>query len=99
VATLLLEHLVSAARDRRVGTFTADVLPENVEMLRVFADAGLQVRRKRADGVTELAVDLPGDAADPGWDTYLDTVAEREGLADVASLRHVFAAEIERRAR
>jgi acyl-CoA synthetase (NDP forming)/L-amino acid N-acyltransferase YncA len=93
VATLLLEHLVSIARDRGVRTFTALVLDENYAMLKVFADAGLHARRKLADGVTELAFDLPGDVADPGWGPYLDAVAERESHADAASLRHIFAAE------
>ena len=93
VATLLLEHLVSIARDRGVRTFTAVVMAENYAMLNVFADAGLHARRKPADGVTELAFDLPGDVADPGWGPYLDAVAERESRADAASLRHIFAAE------
>jgi acyl-CoA synthetase (NDP forming)/GNAT superfamily N-acetyltransferase len=93
VATLLLEHLVSIGRDRGVRTFTAVVMAENYAMLNVFADAGLHARRKLADGVTELAFDLPGDVADPGWGPYLDAVAERESHADAASLRHIFAAE------
>ncbi len=92
VATLLLEHLVSIARDRGVRTFTAVVVAENYAMLNVFADAGLHARRELADGVTELAFDLPGDVADPGWGPYLDAVAERESHADAASLRHIFAA-------
>jgi acyl-CoA synthetase (NDP forming)/GNAT superfamily N-acetyltransferase len=93
VATLLLEHLVSAARSRGVRAFTAEVLTENSAMLKVFAGAGLRARRKQEDGVTELIFDLPGDDADSGWEPYLDAVAQREGHADVASLRHVFAAE------
>jgi acyl-CoA synthetase (NDP forming)/GNAT superfamily N-acetyltransferase len=93
VATLLFEHLVSAARDQGVRTFTAEVLAANSKMLRVFADAGLHARRKLVDDVAELAFDLPGDDADPGWEPYLDAVAQREGRADVASLRHVLAAE------
>ncbi len=92
VATLLLEHLVSAARDQGVRTFTAEVLAENSAMLQVFADAGLRARRTTASGVTELAFDLPADDADPAWGPYLDAVAQREGRADVASLRHVLAA-------
>ena len=63
------------ARDQGVRTFTAEVLAENSAMLKVFADAGLQARRKLADGVAELAFDLPGDVADPGWGPYLDAVA------------------------
>ena len=93
VATLLLEHLVSLARSRHLTALSAETLPENSAMLKVFADAGLRARRKLADGVTELAFDLPGDDADPAWEPYLDAVAAREGLADVASLRHVLAAE------
>jgi acyl-CoA synthetase (NDP forming)/GNAT superfamily N-acetyltransferase len=91
VATLLLEHLVSAARNRGVLTFTAEVLADNSAMLKVFAAAGLQARRTQTGGVTELALDVHGDDADPGWASYLDVVARREGRADVASLRHVFA--------
>ena len=93
VGTLLIEHLVSAGRDQGVRTFTAEVLSENSTMLKVFANAGLQARRNSADGLAELAFDLPGSAADAGWEPYLDAVAGREGHADVASLRHVFAAE------
>jgi predicted CoA-binding protein/GNAT superfamily N-acetyltransferase len=91
VATLLLEHLVSAARSHGVQVFTAEVLPGNSAMLKVFASAGLRVRRTQADGVTELVFDVPGGDADPAWASYLDAVAEREGRADVASLRPVFA--------
>jgi acyl-CoA synthetase (NDP forming)/RimJ/RimL family protein N-acetyltransferase len=93
VATLLLEHLVSLARDRGVRTFTASVLSDNFAMLQVFADAGLHARRELEYGVAELVFDLPGDVADPGWGPYLDAVAAREGHADAASLRHIFAAE------
>jgi acyl-CoA synthetase (NDP forming)/GNAT superfamily N-acetyltransferase len=93
VATLMLEHLVSAARARGIRTLAAEVLAENAAMLQVFADAGLRARRKSADGVTELAFDLPVGDADPGWEPYLDAVALREGWADVASLRPVLAAE------
>ena len=93
VATLLLEHLVSAGRSNGVRTFTAEVLAENSDMLKVFATRGLHARRKQADGVTELAFDLPGDDADPGWEPYLDAVAQREGRADVASLQRRVRAE------
>jgi acyl-CoA synthetase (NDP forming)/GNAT superfamily N-acetyltransferase len=90
VGTLLLEHLVSAARRRGVRTFVASVLPENAEMLRVLADAGLTARRQAQDGVIEFACDLPHGDSDPRWEPYLAAVERREGHADVASLRHVF---------
>jgi acyl-CoA synthetase (NDP forming)/N-acetylglutamate synthase-like GNAT family acetyltransferase len=87
VGTLLLEHLVSAARSRGVHTFTASVLSENTLMLKVFADAGLHAQRRLAEeGVVELAFDVPADT-DMSWETYLEAVGRRESHADVASLR------------
>ncbi len=86
VATLLLEHLVSLARQRHLTAFAAETLPENLAMQRVFADAGLKVTRRFADGVIELTMPLPGP--DSGQlDTYLDAVADRASRAEVASLR------------
>ncbi len=65
IATLLLEHLVSVARERGVRAFTAETLAENTAMLRVFADAGLPVQRQMSDGVVELTFPLP-EACRPG---------------------------------
>jgi acyl-CoA synthetase (NDP forming)/RimJ/RimL family protein N-acetyltransferase len=90
VGTLLLEHLVSAARSHGVRSFVASVLPENAQMLRVLTQAGLSARRQSADGVIEFACDLPHGDSDPSWERYLEAVDRREGHADVASLRHVF---------
>ena len=88
VATLLLEHLVSLARHRRLTAFSADTLPENLAMQRVFADAGLHVQRQFADGVINLIMPLPGRDSEQ-LDSYLDAVAGRASRADVASLRHL----------
>jgi acyl-CoA synthetase (NDP forming)/GNAT superfamily N-acetyltransferase len=89
VATLLLEHLVSIAREHGVRAFTGEALVENTAMLTVFADAGLPVRRQISDGVVQLEFPLPEGDADPNLDGYLDSVAARESRADVASLRHL----------
>jgi acyl-CoA synthetase (NDP forming)/GNAT superfamily N-acetyltransferase len=92
IATLLLEHLVSLARRRGLTAFTATTLLENAAMLRVFAEAGLPVRRKVEDGAFELTFPLPNDETDESDQllaSYLDTVASRESRADVASLRSV----------
>jgi acyl-CoA synthetase (NDP forming)/RimJ/RimL family protein N-acetyltransferase len=91
VATLLLEHLVSQARDDGIEAFIAEVLAENTAMLRVFAGAGLPVRRRFDDGVIEVTIPLPRDGADTALDAYLTAVARREGSADAASLQHLFA--------
>ena len=89
IGMLLLEHLVSLARGRGFRAFTAETLSENAAMLRVFADAGLQVQRSLADGVYDLTFPLPADEADAALGTYRDTVAVRERSADVASMRPV----------
>ena len=93
IATLLLEHLVSVARERGVRAFAAETLMENRAMLAVFADAGLPVRRQLSEGVVELTFPIPAGDADRSLDSYLDSVAARESLADVASLRHLLRPE------
>jgi acyl-CoA synthetase (NDP forming)/GNAT superfamily N-acetyltransferase len=86
IATLLLEHLVSLARQRHLTAFAAETLPENMAMLRVFTEAGLQVKRRFADGVIELTMPLPSPESEQ-FDSYLDKVAGRASRADIASLR------------
>ena len=93
IATLLLEHLVSIARQRKLQAFTAVALAENLPMLAVFTDAGLPVQRRRADSEVVLTFPLPADEADRRLGEYLDSVAARESRADVASLRHLLAPE------
>jgi GNAT superfamily N-acetyltransferase len=58
IATLLLEHLVSAARSHGITTFTAQTLAENTPMLHVFADAGLPVKQHYQDGVVEVTISV-----------------------------------------
>ena len=91
VATLLLEHLVSLARDRGVRALTAMTLPENTAVLRVFADAGLSVTRRMDEGVVELSMPVPGSAGLSEPSLYLDAVAGREQRAEVASLEPLLA--------
>ncbi|HTS96158.1 MAG TPA: GNAT family N-acetyltransferase [Streptosporangiaceae bacterium] len=87
--TLLLEYLISAARSRGVHTFTASILVENAQMLKVFADAKLHATRRSAEGVMELSFDVPSEDSDPAWQPYLEAMASRESHADVESLRHL----------
>ena len=87
IASLLLEHLVWQARQRGLRAFTAETLAENSAMLRVFADAGLPVKRRIAEGMVELTFPLPVGEDEHRLGSYLETVASRESRADVASLR------------
>jgi acyl-CoA synthetase (NDP forming)/GNAT superfamily N-acetyltransferase len=91
VATLLLEHLVSLARARGVKTFVAEVLPDNYPVLRVLGDAGLTVRRRFGNGVVELSMPVPPNAALDQESPYLDAVAGRDLHAGVASLEPLLA--------
>jgi acyl-CoA synthetase (NDP forming)/GNAT superfamily N-acetyltransferase len=89
VATLLLDHLVSAARLRGLRAFTAATLADNFAMLGVFANAGLPAKRQLDSGVIETTFPLPADKADRQLQGYLDSMAKREQVADVASLRYL----------
>ncbi|GAA0800384.1 bifunctional acetate--CoA ligase family protein/GNAT family N-acetyltransferase [Spirilliplanes yamanashiensis] len=55
IGSVLIEHLAAAARDVGITRFTAEVLPANGAMLRVFGDTGYPVERHYADGVVELS--------------------------------------------
>ncbi|KNE79309.1 MULTISPECIES: bifunctional acetate--CoA ligase family protein/GNAT family N-acetyltransferase [Streptomyces] len=81
VGTLLLEHLVHAARANGVATFTADALADNHAMLQVFADLGLSTARRFENSEVHCTVGLEPD------ERYLAACDERGRTADAASLR------------
>jgi GNAT superfamily N-acetyltransferase len=58
LASALLRHLVEVARDRGFACLEADVLAENPSMLKVFARAGLPLRRRHEGGSLHLWLDL-----------------------------------------
>lgn len=58
VGSALLEHIAAVARERGVRRFTAEVLPANTKMIKVFTDAGYQQRRSFEDGVVRLEFGL-----------------------------------------
>ncbi|MQY12937.1 hypothetical protein SRB5_30760 [Streptomyces sp. RB5] len=58
IASTLLEHIAACARERDIRRFTADVLPNNMKMIKVFTDAGYTQKRTFEDGVVRLQFDL-----------------------------------------
>ncbi|MTD16487.1 GNAT family N-acetyltransferase [Nakamurella sp. YIM 132087] len=58
LGSILLEHLAAAAAERGIRRFTAEVLAENQQMLRVFVDAGYGASRQFSSGVVDLVLDL-----------------------------------------
>ena len=61
IGTVLLEQLAAAAWGNGIGTFTASVLPENREMLGVFADSGFPVTTSFGDGVLSVRFPIEPD--------------------------------------
>ncbi|NMO33889.1 GNAT family N-acetyltransferase [Streptomyces sp. GMY01] len=58
VASALLEHIAAVARERGIRRFTAEVLPANTKMIKVFTDAGYTQKRSFEDGVVRLEFDI-----------------------------------------
>jgi len=58
IATLLLEHMASAARENGITTFLAETLTTNAKMLDVFRDAGFDEKARLADGVVMVELTI-----------------------------------------
>ncbi|HXV92997.1 MAG TPA: GNAT family N-acetyltransferase, partial [Pseudonocardia sp.] len=83
LGSILLEHLAAAARENGLRRFEAEVLVENHAMVRVFREAGYQVRREFADGVLHLEFDI-----DP-TERSLAVRDSREQRAEARSVHNV----------
>ena len=55
----LLRHLTQVARDNGLKTLVAQVLPDNIGMLKVFAHSGMEIRRKLSQGSVQVVMQLP----------------------------------------
>ena len=64
VGTALMRHLAAIARHAGLTELTAEVLPENISMLRVFEKSGLRVSTVRDAGVIHVALRLSWGAGD-----------------------------------
>ena len=58
IATHLITHLIGIARAGRLETFIAEVLPENVPMLKVFERCGLEMTTRREGSVVHVRLAL-----------------------------------------
>jgi len=85
LGALLLEHMESAARERGVDRFIADVLPSNRRMLAVFKAAGFEISREMADGYVELTFPIQETPASVG------VVRAREHRAEARSVARLLA--------
>jgi GNAT superfamily N-acetyltransferase len=58
IGAALLRHLAMIGRDAGLKEFTAEVLPENAPMLKVFEKSGLKSSTKRERGVVHVGLQL-----------------------------------------
>ncbi len=84
IATVLLEHLAQAGRERGVERFIAEVLPDNTRMLQTFRDAGYHVSSGLEDGIVVLEFPI-----DPTHDA-VTVMRNREHRAEAASINAFF---------
>ncbi|HWS58277.1 MAG TPA: GNAT family N-acetyltransferase, partial [Actinotalea sp.] len=80
IGSVLLEHLVAAARERGIRRFTAEVLPYNSAMIAVFREAGFAVSQHLDDGILTVSFDI-----DP-TERSLAVMADREQRAEARSV-------------
>jgi ribosomal protein S18 acetylase RimI-like enzyme len=58
IGRLLMEHLIAIARVKGLRVLTAEVLPENAAMLRLFKDFGFRTVPQRDFSAVHLALEL-----------------------------------------
>jgi hypothetical protein len=56
-----MRHLALLAREARVKEFIAEVLPENIPMLKVFQRSGLGLQTKHRAGVVDVKLKVTND--------------------------------------
>ena len=61
IGAALMRHLVQLARDAGIKELIAEVLPENLPMLKVFQKSGLGMQTKHRAGVVDVTLNLTND--------------------------------------
>jgi acyl-CoA synthetase (NDP forming)/GNAT superfamily N-acetyltransferase len=83
IGSVLLEHLAAVARDIGITKFTAEVLPQNRKMLKVFSEAGYEVSRRIEDGVVEVEFKIEPT------DSSRNVAMSREHRSEAISVRSI----------
>ncbi len=89
LGSILLEHLAAAARECGLSRFTAEVLAENGQMVRVFRDAGYKVSRAFEDGVLHLEFDIDPTEASVAVARAREQAAEARSVHNLLNPRSV----------
>ena len=84
IGTILLEHLAQTARERGVGKFVAEILPENGDMIGTLRAAGYQMRMSFSEGFLWFECSIePTESA-------VGVMLDREHRAEAVSMRRCF---------
>ncbi|WP_435600323.1 bifunctional acetate--CoA ligase family protein/GNAT family N-acetyltransferase [Streptomyces sp. C10-9-1] len=97
VASALLEHIAAVARERDIRRFTAEVLPANTKMIKVFRDAGYTQRRSFEDGSVHLTLDLEPTAKSLAVQRGRELRAEARSVQRLLAPRSVAVVGVSRR--
>ena len=89
LGSILLEHLTAAGREVGIERFTAEVLPENRQMLTVFSEAGYDVSRRFEDGVVMVDFDIDPTERSRAVMESREHRAEARSLAELLRPRSV----------
>jgi GNAT superfamily N-acetyltransferase len=58
IGAALMRHLAAIARQAGLKEMTADVLPDNISMMKVFEKSGLPLRTTRGSGLVRVTLQL-----------------------------------------
>lgn len=83
IGSVLLEHLAAVAQEHGITKFVADVLPQNRKMMKVFTDAGYEVRHHFDDGVIAVEFRIEPTAKSAAVSLSREHRAEAENMAEV----------------
>jgi GNAT superfamily N-acetyltransferase len=61
IGSALMRHLTSLARAGGIKELIAEVLPQNIPMLKVFQKSGLGLQTKHRAGVINVALNVTND--------------------------------------
>jgi acyl-CoA synthetase (NDP forming)/RimJ/RimL family protein N-acetyltransferase len=87
MASILMEHLRAAARERGIKTFIADILPGNHRMTGLLRQAGYTAQSQFEDGVVRMTLDLATT------ETALEVRLAREHRSEARSIERLLTPE------
>jgi acyl-CoA synthetase (NDP forming) len=85
LGSVLLEHLTAIAAERGIRRFEADVLTDNVRMVRIFVDAGYQATRSYEEDAIHLVFPIEPTTAS------IAVMQSREHRAEARSIGRLLA--------